>query len=147
MLSALCVRRVSRESGATKWSPQVPPVWGHLHLPPHGQHSVRTCRPSTTEVQCIPFRCVSPVQHIEDRKLLQKITSGEQILCSNATCGQSVATAVILCLDCEDYLCESCHISHQCMGKFTKGHTVKSLSELCSLPRSVLPSLVPHRVE
>ena len=89
---------------------------------------------------------MSLAQHIEDRKLLQKITSGEQVLCSNATCGQSAATAVILCFDCEDYLCESCHISHQRMGKFTKGHTVKSLSELRSLPLSVLRSLVPQSV-
>ena len=139
---AECLERVEQQDGRLK-CPQCGDTSTH---PPQGAHSVRTCRPSTTEVQCIPVRCVSLAQHIEDRKLLQKITSGEQVLCSNATCGQSAATAVILCFDCEDYLCESCHISHQRMGKFTKGHTVKSLSELRSLPPSVLRSLVPQSV-
>ena len=114
--------------------------------PPQGQHSVRTCRPSTAEVQCVPVHCVSLARHIEDRKLLQKITSSEPILCSNAICSHSAVPAVVLCFDCEDYLCESCHVSHQRMVKFTKGHTVKSLSELHSLPPSVLWSLIPQTV-
>ena len=139
---AECLERVEQQDGCLK-CPQCGDTSTHR---PQGQHSVRTCRPSTTEVQCIPVRCVSLAQHIEDCKLLQKITSGEQVLCSNATCGQSAATAVILCFDCEDYLCESCHSSHQRMGKFTKGHTVKSLPELRSLPPSVLRSLVSQSV-
>ena len=127
---AECLGRVEQQDGRLK----CPQCWDTSTHPPQGQNSVRTCSPATAEVQCIPVRCVSLAQHIEDRKLLQKITSGEKVLCSNATCGQSAATADILCFDCEDYLCESCHISHQRMGKFTKGHTVKSLSELRSLP-------------
>ena len=107
---------------------------------------MRTCRPSTAEVQCVPVRCVSLAQHIETCKLLQKITSDEPILCSNATCSHSAVPAVVLCFDCEDYLCESCHASHQRMVKFTKGHTVKTLSELRFLPPSVLRSLVPQTV-
>ena len=107
---------------------------------------MRTCRPSTAEVQCVPVRCVSLAQHIEACKLLQKITSDEPILCSNATCSHSAVPAVVLCFDCEDYLCESCHASHQRMVKLSKGHTVKTLSELCFLPPSVLRSLVPQTV-
>ena len=114
--------------------------------PPQGQHSVRTCRPSTAEVLCIPVCCVSLAQHIEERKLLQKMTSGEPILCSNATCGQSAAPAVVLCFNCEDYLCETCHAGHQLMGKLSTGHTVKFLYQLHSLPLSVLQSLVPQSV-
>ena len=139
---AECLGRVEQQDGCLK-CPQCGDTSTH---PPQGQHSVRTCRSSTAEVQCVPVRYVSLAQHIEDRKLLQKITSGEQVLCSNVTCDRSVAPAVVLCFDCEDYLCESCHISHQRMGKLSKGHTVKSLSELRSLPPSVLRSLVPQSV-
>ena len=137
-----CLGGVEQQDGRLK----CPQCGDTSTRPPQGEHSVRTCRPATAEVQCIPVRCVSLVQHIEDRKLLQKITSGEQVLCSNATCGQSAATAVILCFDCDDYLCDTCHTGHKLMGKFTKGHTVKSLSELRSLPPSVLRSLVPQSV-
>ena len=139
---AECLGRVEQQDGRLK-CPQCGDTSTH---PPQGQHSVRTCRPSTAEVQCIPVRCVSLAQHIEDRKLLQKITSGEQVLCSNGPCSQSAVPAVVLCFDCEDYLCASCHAGHQRMVKFTKGHTVKSLSELRSLPPSVLWSLVPQSV-
>ena len=139
---AECLGRMEQQHGRLK-CPQCGDTSTH---PPQGQHSVRTCRPSTAEVQCIPVRCVSLAQHIEDHKLLQKITSGEQVLCSNGPCSQSAVPAVVLCFDCEDYLCESCHISHQRMVKFTKGHTVKSLTELRSLPPSVLRSLVPQSV-
>ena len=137
-----CLGRVEQQNGRLK-CPQCGDTSTH---PLQGQHSVRTCHPSTAEVQCVPVRCVSLAQHIEDRKLLQKITSGEQVLCSNATCDQTAAPAVVLCFDCEDYLCESCHISHQRMGKLTKSHTVKSLSELRSLHPSVLQSLVSQIV-
>ena len=142
---AECLERVEQQDGCLK-CPQCGDTSTHL---PQGQHSVRTCRPSTAEVQCnecIPVRCVSLTQHIEDRKLLQKITSGEQVLCSNATCGQSAAPAVVLCFNCEDYLCETCFAGHQLMGKLSKGHTVRSLSELRSLPLSVLRSFVPQSV-
>ena len=139
---AECLGRVEQQDGRLK----CPQCGDTSTNPPQGAHSLRTCHPSTAEVQCIPVRCVSLTQHIEDRKLLQKITSGEQVLCSNATCGQSAAPAVVLCFDCEDYLCEICHAGHQLMGKLTKSHTVKSLSELHSLPPSVLQSLVPQSV-
>ena len=137
-----CLGRVEQQDGRLK-CPQCGDTSTH---PPQGQNSVRTCRPPTAEVQCVPVRCVSLARHIEARKLLQKITSGELILCSNATCSHSAVPAVVLCFDCEDYLCESCHVSHQRMVKFTKGHTVKTLSELCSLPPSVLRPLVPQTV-
>ena len=139
---AECLEKMEQHNGCLK-CPQCGNTYTHYH---QSQHSVRSCRSSTAEVQCIPVRCVSLAQHIEDCKLLQKITSGEQVLCSNATCDQSVAPAIVLCFDCEDYLCESCHISHQRMGKLTKSHTVKSLSELRSLPPSVLQSLVSQIV-
>ena len=137
-----CLGRVEQQDGHLK-CPQCGDTSTH---PPQGQNSVRTCCPPTAEVQCVPVRCVSLAQHIEACKLLQKITSGEPILCSNATCSRSAVPAVVLCFDCEDYLCESCHASHQRMVKFTKGHTVKTLSELHSLPSSVLRSLVPQTV-
>ena len=137
-----CLERVEQQDGCLK-CPQCGDTSTH---PPQGQHSVKTCRPSTAEVQCVPVRCVSLAQHIEDRKLLQKITSDEAVTCSNATCSHSAVPAVVLCFDCKDYLCESCHDSHQRMAKFTKGHTVKSLSELCSLSLSDLRSLAPQTV-
>ena len=137
-----CLGRVEQQDGRLK-CPQCGDTSTH---PPQGQHSVRTCRPSTAEVQCVPVRCVSLAQHIEDRKLLQKITSGEPILCSNAICSHSEVPAIVLCFDCKDYLCETCYAGHQRMTNLTKGHTVKSLSELRSLPPSVLRSLVPQTV-
>ena len=141
---AECLGRVEQQDGRLK----CPQCGDTSTYPLQGQHSVRTCRPSTTEVQCIPVRCVSLAQHIEDHKLLQKITSGEPILCSNATCGQSAAPAVVLCFNCEDYLCETCHAGHQLMGKLSKGHTVKSLSVLQSLvPQSVTPATCPSHEE
>ena len=137
-----CLERVEQQDGRLK-CPQCGDTSTH---PPQGQHGLRTCRQPTAEVQCVPIRCVSLAQHIEARKLLQKITSGEPILCSNATCSHSAVPAVVLCFDCDDFLCESCHYGHQRMVKFTKGHTVKTLSELRSLPPSVLWSLVPQTV-
>ena len=137
-----CLGRVEQQDGRLK-CPQCGDTSTH---PPQGQNSVRTCCPPTAELQCVPVRCVSLAQHIEACKLLQKITSGEPILCSNATCSHSAVPAVVLCFDCEDYLCESCHASHQRMVKLSKGHTVKTLSELHSLPPSVLRSLVPQTV-
>ena len=137
-----CLGRIEQQDGSLK-CPQCGDTSTH---PPRGQHSVGICRPPTAEVQCVPVRCVSLAQHIVARKLLKKITSGELILCSNATCTHSAVPAVALCFDCEDYLCESCHASHQRMVKFTKGHTVRTLSELHSMPPSVLCSLVPQTV-
>ena len=137
-----CLGRVEQQDGRLK-CPQCGDTSTH---PPQGQRSMRICRPSTAEVQCVPVRCLSLAQHIEAYKLLQKFRCGELILCSNAICSHSAVPAVVLCFDCEDYLCESCHVSHQRMVKFTKGHTVKTLSELRSLPPSVLQSLVPQTV-
>ena len=137
-----CLERVEQQDGHLK-CPQCGDTSTH---PPQGQHSMRTCCPPTAEVQCISVRCVSLAQHIEARKLLQKITNGDPILCSNATCSHSAVPAVVLCFNCEDYLCESCHVSHQRMAKLTKGHTVKPLSELRSMPPSVLQSQVPQTV-
>ena len=115
--------------------------------PPQGQRSVRICRPPTAEVQCVPVRCVSLAQHIEARKLLQKITSGEPILCSNSVCDSPESPAVVLCFKCDEFLCQLCYAAHRRMPKkISEGHTVKTLSELRSLPPSVLQSLVPQTV-
>ena len=141
---AECLGRMEQQGGHLK-CPKCGDTSTH---PPQGQHSVRTCRPSTAEVQCVPVRCVSLAQHIEDRKLLQKIASGEQVLCSNSGCDNPGSHAVVVCFKCEEYLCETCNTAHRIMSKklFSEGHTVKSLSELRSLPPSVLWSLVPQSV-
>ena len=140
---AECLGRVEQQDGRLK-CPQCRDTSTH---PPQGQHSVRTCRPSTAEVQCVPVRCVSLAQHIEDCKLLQKITSGEPILCSNSVCDNPESPAVVMCFKCEEFLCQACNTGHRLMlKKFSEGHTVKSLSELRSLPPSVLRSLVPQSV-
>ena len=141
---AECLGRMEQQGGHLK-CPKCGDTSTH---PPQGQHSVRTCRPSTAEVQCVPVRCVSLAQHIEDRKLFQKIASGEQVLCSNSVCDNPGSHAVVVCFKCEEYLCETCNTAHRIMSKklFSEGHTVKSLSELRSLPPSVLWSLVPQSV-
>ena len=138
-----CLGRVEQQDGRLK-CPQCEDTSTH---PPHGQHSVKTCRPSTAEVQCVPVRCVSLAQHIETYKLLQKITSGELILCSNSVCENPDSPAVVVCFKCEEFLCQACNTGHRLMPKkFSEGHTVKTLSELHSLPPSVLWSLVPQTV-
>ena len=137
-----CLERVEQQDGRLK-CPQCGDTSTH---PPPGQHSVRTCHPPTAEVQCVPVRCVSLAQHIEDHKLLHKITSSETILCSNSICYNPESPAVVVCFKCKEFLCETCSSAHHLMGRFTEGHTVKSLSELRSLPPSVLQSLVPQTV-
>ena len=137
-----CLERVEQQDGRLK-CPQCGDTSTH---PPQGQHSVRTCRPPTAEVQCVPVHCVSLAQHIEDRKLLQKIRSDEPILCSNSACDNPESLAVVVCFKCEEFLCQTCSLAHRLMAKLTEGHTVKSLSELRSLPPSVLQSLVPQTV-
>ena len=138
-----CLERVEQQDGRLK----CPQCGDTSTYPPQGQHSVRTCHPPTAEVQCVPVRCVSLAQHIEDRKLLQKIRSGEPILCSNSICDNPESSAVVVCFKCEEFLCQTCNAGHRLMPKkFSEGHTVKSLSELRSLPSSVLLSLVPQTV-
>ena len=138
-----CLERVEQQDGRLK-CPQCGDTSTH---PPQGQHSVRTCRPPTAEVQCVPVRCVSLAQHIEDSKLLQKIRSGDPILCSNSSCDNPESPAVVVCFKCEEFLCQPCHAAHCRMPKkFKDGHMVKSMSELRSLPSSVLRSLVPPTV-
>ena len=138
-----CLERVEQQDGRLK-CPQCGDTSTH---PPQGQHSVRTCRPPTAEVQCVPVRCLSLAQHIEDRKLLQKIRSDEQILCSNSVCDNPESPAVVLCFTCKEFLCQTCSSAHRLMAKrFSEVHSVKSLSELCSLPPSVLRSLIPQTV-
>ena len=138
-----CLERVEQQDGRLK-CPQCGDTSTH---PPQRQHSVRTCRPPTAEVQCVPVRCVSLAQHIEDRKLLEKIRSGDPILCSNNVCDNPESPAVVVCFKCEEFLCQTCNAGHRLMPKkFSEGHTVKSLSQLRSLPPSVLRSLVPQTV-
>ena len=137
-----CLGRVEQQDGCLK-CPQCGDTSTH---PPQGQNSVRTCRPPTAEVQCVPVRCVSLAQHIEARKLLQKITSGELILCSNSVCDNPDSPAVVVCFKCKEFLCQACNTGHRLMAKFTQDHTVKTLPELRSLPPSVLLSLVPQTV-
>ena len=137
-----CLGRVEQQDGRLK-CPQCGDTSTHL---PQGQNSVRTCCPPTAEVQCVPVPCVSLAQHIEACKLLQKLTSGELILCSNRVCRFPQSPVVVLCFKCKDFLCQTCSSAHQLMARLTEGHTVKSLSELRSLPPSVLQSLVPQTV-
>ena len=138
-----CLGRVEQQDGRLK-CPQCGDTSTH---PPQEQCSVRTCHPSTAEVQCVPIRCVSLAQHIETYKLLQKITSGKLILCSNSVCDTPDSLAVVLCFQCEEFLCQQCNALHCRMPKkVSEGHTMKTLSELHSLPPSVLRSLVPQTV-
>ena len=134
-----CLERVEQQDGRLK-CPQCGNTSTHR---PQGQHRVRTCRPSTAEVQCVPLRCVSLAQHIEECKLLQKIANDEQILCSNSACTVtgSLATAVVFCFQCKKFFCDNCRHGHQLMAQmFSDIHTVKSLSELRFLRPSVLRS-------
>ena len=138
-----CLERVEQQDGRLK-CPQCGDTSTH---PPLGQHSVRTCRPPMAEVQCIPVRCVSLAQHIENCKLFQKIRSGDPIPCSNSVCDNPESPAVVVCFKCEEFLCQPCDAAHRRMPKkFKDGHTVKSLSELRSQPPSFLRSLVPQTV-
>ena len=138
-----CLERVEQQDGHLK----CPQCGDTLTHPPQEQCIGRTCHPPTAEVQCVPVRCVSLAQHIEACKLLQKITSGERILCSNSVCDIPDSPAVVVCFKCKEFLCQLCNTGHRLMPKkFTQGHTVKTLSELRSLPPSVLRSLVPQTV-
>ena len=94
----------------------------------------------------MPIRCVSLAQHIDACKLLQKITNGELILCSNSVCDNPDSAAVVVCFKCKEFLCQACNTGHRLMAKLTQGHTVKTISELRSLPPSVLRSFVPQTV-
>ena len=136
-----CLGRVKQQDGRLK-CPQCGDTSTHL---PQGQNRVRTCCLSTAEVQCVSVRCVSLAQHIEARKLLQKITSGEPILCSNSVC-DNPDSHVVVCFKCKEFLCQACNTGHRLMAKFTQDHMVKTLSELRSLPPSVLQSLVPQTI-
>ena len=138
-----CVGRVEQQDDCLK-CPQCGDTSTH---PPHDQSSVRNCHPFTAEVQCVPVRCVSLAQHIEAYKLLQKVTTGEAILCSNSFCDTPDSPAVVLCFKCKQFLCQTCSSAHRLIARnFSDGHTVKTLSELRSLPPSVLQSLVPQTV-
>ena len=138
-----CLGRVEQQDGCLK-CPQCGDTSTH---PPPSQHSVKTCCPPTAEVQCVPVRCVSMAQHIEACKLLQKITSGKPILCSNSVCDSPESPAVVLCFKCDEFLCQPCYAAHRRMPKkFSDGHTVKTLSELRSLPPSILRSFLPQTI-
>ena len=138
-----CLGRVEQQDGHLK----CPQCGDTSTQPPQSQHSVRTCHLSTAKMQCVPVRCVSLAQHIEVCKLLQKVTSGEPILCSNSVCDSPESPAVVLCFKCDEFLCQPCYAAHRRMPKkFSEGHTVKTLSELRSLPPSVLRSFVPQTV-
>ena len=138
-----CLGRVEQQDGRLK----CPQCGDTSTQPPQSQHGVRTCHLSTAKMQCLPVRCVSLAQHIEVCKLLQKVTSGEPILCSNSVCDSPESPAVVLCFKCDEFLCQPCYAAHRRMPKkFSEGHTVKTLSELRSLPPSVLRSFVPQTV-
>ena len=140
-----CLGRVEKQDVCLKYS-QYGDSSTHTTQGQHDMTSVRTCRPSTAEVQCVPVHCVALTKNIEDCKLLQKIISSEPVLCSNSVCDNPQFRAVVVCFKCEEFLCQPCNTGHRLMAKFTEGHTVKSLSELRSLPPSVLRSLVPQTV-
>ena len=131
-----CLGRVEQQDDRLK-CPQCGDTSTH---PLQGQNSMRTCCPPTAEEQCVPVRCVSLAQHIEACKLLQKIASGEPILCINSGCDDPDSPAVVMCFKCKEFLCQPCNTGHRLMTKLTKDHTVKTLSELHSLPPSVLRS-------
>ena len=138
-----CLGRVEQQDGRLK----CPQCGDTSTYPLQDQNSVSTCHSSTAEVQCVPVRCVSLTQHIEACKLLQKVTSGEVILCSNSVCDTPDSLAVVLCFKCKQFLCQTCFSAHRLMARnFSEGHTVKTLSELRSLSPSVLRSLVPQTV-
>ena len=138
-----CLGRVEQQDNCLK-CPRCGDTSTHY---PRGQHSVRTCRLPTTEVQYVPVRCVSLAHHIEACKLLQIIKSGEMIFCSNSVCDTPDSPAVVLCFKCKQFLCQTCSTAHRLMARnFSEGHTVKTLFELRSLPPSVLRSLVPQTV-
>ena len=138
-----CLGRVEQQDGRLK----CPQCGDTSTYPLQDQNSVSTCHSSTAEVQCVPVRCVSLTQHIEACKLLQKVTSGEVILCSNSVCDTPDSLAVVLCFKCKQFLCQTCSSAHRLMARnFSEGHTVKTLSELRSLSPSVLRSLVPQTV-
>ena len=103
-----CLGRVEQQDGRLK----CPQCGDTLTHPPQEQCIGRTCHPPTAEVQCVPVRCVSLAQHIEACKLLQKITSGERILCSNSVCDNPDSPAVVVCFKCEEFLCQACNTGH-----------------------------------
>ena len=140
-----CLGRVEQQDGLLK-CPQYGDSSTHTTQGQYDMTSMRTCRPSTAEVQCVPVHCVALTKNSEDCKLLQTIISGEPVLCSNTVCDNPQFRAVVVCFKCEEFLCQPCNTGHRLMAKFTEGHTVKSLSELRSLPLSVLRSLVPQTV-
>ena len=141
-----CLERVEEQNGRLK----CPQCGDTSTCSPQAQHMYhsRTCRSYTaaTEVQCVPVRCMALAQHIEGRQLLQKVASGETVLCSNSVCDNPTSLAIVLCLNCKEFLCQSCNSAHQLMcKKISEEHAVQSVSELRSLPPSVqLTSLVPQ---
>ena len=138
-----CLGRVEQQDGRLK-CPKCGDISTH---PSRDQRNVRNCRPFTEEMQCVPVRCVSLAQHLEAYKLLQKVTSGELIFCSNSICDNPDSPAVVVCFICKEFLCQACNTGHRLMAKkFAEDHTVKTLSELCFLPPSVLRSLVLQTV-
>ena len=111
-----CLGRVEQQDGRLK----CPQCGDNSTHSPLGQNSVRTYCPPTAEVQCVPVRCVSLAQHTEACKLLQKITSGELILCSNSGCGNHQSPAVVVCFKCKEFLCQACNTGHRIMTRLTK---------------------------
>lgn len=106
---------------------------------PLGEHNWKECPPAA-EVQCVPVRCESLAQHIEDHRLLQRLTDGKPIPCNN--CNKSECPATVVCFNCKTFLCQKCNEAHHILAKLTEGHTVKSLSELHSRSPSILRSIV-----
>ena len=138
-----CVQWVEQQRGRLK-CPQCGDTSTH---PPDAQSTCsNVCRPSVaaSEVRCVPVRCVALAKYIEDCKLLQKIASGEPLLCSNSACDNPTSPAAVLCSNCEEFLCQSCSSAHRLMAKKLSGdHTEMSLSKLRSLSPSVQRSLIP----
>ena len=83
---------------------------------------------------CGPIRCISLAQTSQASKQYQKVLNGQEVLCMFEVCKSPQERASYLCLNCNDFLCNSCFAVHQCMvKKLTGPHTVKSLQEVADM--------------
>ena len=139
-----CIESVEQLRGRLK-CPQCGDTTTHTPAEAQTTCSEQVCRPSTAtaEVRCFPVRCVALAKYAEDCKLLQKIASGEPLLCNNSACDDPTSPAAVLCLECAEFLCQSCSSAHRLMAsKISGDHTELPLSKPFSRPPSVQRSVV-----
>ena len=83
---------------------------------------------------CGPIRCISLAQTSQASKQYQKVFNGQKVLCMFEVCTSPQEQACYLCLNCNDFLCNSCFALHQRMvKKLTGPHTVKSFQEVAGM--------------